>query len=154
MRERPRNWANLRRDWEKLSAYERYETAIAMVLTMLIAVVVFISVCRLAASIIDTLVLRALDPLEHGVFQRVFGEIMTVLIALEFNHTLQYVLFRDVGIIQARIVVVIAVLALARKVIITDLGAVNPAVVAALAALVVALAVAYWLMRPDAATEP
>jgi hypothetical protein len=36
-----------------------------------------------------------MNPLEHSVFQQVFGEIMTVLIALEFNHTLQYVITRE-----------------------------------------------------------
>jgi len=41
--------------------------------------------------------LGTLNPLEHAVFQRVFGEIMTLLIALEFNHTLQYVISRDRG---------------------------------------------------------
>jgi hypothetical protein len=33
-------------------------------------------------AVVDTLVLRSLNPLEHGVFQEVFGEILTVLIAL------------------------------------------------------------------------
>lgn len=98
-------------------------------------------------SVVDTLVLQSLNPLEHGVFQTVFGEILTVLIALEFNHTLQYVITRERGIVQAKIVVLIAVLALVRKVIVTDLSAVGPASAASLAALLLALGVTYWLMR-------
>jgi uncharacterized membrane protein (DUF373 family) len=77
----------------------------------------------------------------------VFGEILTVLIALEFNHTLQYVVTREPGVIQARIVILIALLALVRKVIVTDLAALGPPMLGALAALLLALGLTYWLMR-------
>jgi uncharacterized membrane protein (DUF373 family) len=80
------------------------------------------------------------------VFQRVFGEIMTLLIALEFNHTLQYVVANKVGIIQTRVVILIALLALARKVIVVDLYEAAPASVAGLAALALALGATYWLI--------
>jgi hypothetical protein len=73
-----------------LSAYQRFEATVALTLTLIIAAVIFITLCRLIASVVDVLVLQ-LDPLDHTVFQRVFGEIMTLLIALEFKHTLQYV---------------------------------------------------------------
>ena len=63
--------------------------------------------------------------------QSVFGEILIVLIALEFNHTLQYVIARERGIIQAKVVILIAALALVRKIIVTDLSAASAASVAA-----------------------
>ena len=72
---------------------------------------------------------------------------MTLLIALEFNHTLQYVISRDRGIVQGKVIVLIAQLALARKVIVTDPYEVAPSSVAALASLALALGVTYWLMR-------
>lgn len=89
------------------------------------------------------------DPagLDHGVFQTDFGDILNVLIALEFNHTLQYVITRERGIIQAKIVILIAVLALVRKIIVTDLSAIPPEALAAEAALILALGITYWLMR-------
>ena len=64
----------------------------------------------------------ALNPLDYRVFQTVFGEITTVLIALEFNHTLQYVVSREQSVIQTKIVLLISLLALARKFIILDLN--------------------------------
>jgi uncharacterized membrane protein (DUF373 family) len=72
---------------------------------------------------------------------------LTVLIALEFNHTLRYVVTRERGIIQAKIVILIAVLALVRKIIVTDLSAMAPDALAAEATLILALGVTYWLMR-------
>jgi uncharacterized membrane protein (DUF373 family) len=127
--------------------YRRFEAAVAFTLTVVISAVIVVALCRLIVSVADTLVLRALNPLEHEVFQRVFGEIMTLLIALEFNHTLQYVVKGEQGIIHTKMVILIALLALARKVIILDLYAAGPAPLIALALLTLALGVTYWLMR-------
>lgn len=143
----PHDWTGIRRDWPVLSVYERFEAFVALTLTIIIAAVILVALWRLVFNVIDTLVLRSLNPLEHEVFQVVFGQILTVLIALEFNHTLQYVVTRERGIIQAKIVIVIAVLALVRKIIVTDLSAIPPAALAAEAALVLALGVTYRLMR-------
>ena len=72
---------------------------------------------------------------------------MTLLIALEFNHTLRYVAPGARGIIQARIVILIALLALARKIIVADLFEIAPAELLGLAALSLSLGVTYWLVR-------
>jgi len=143
----PRNWVDARREWGILTLTERFEAAVAFLLTAVISAVILVALARLVVSVVDTLVFQALNPLEHAVFQRVFGEIMTVLIALEFNHTLRYVITRERGIVQAKIVILIAQLAVVRKVIVTDLYDAAPASVAALAGLVLALGVTYWLMR-------
>jgi uncharacterized membrane protein (DUF373 family) len=143
-----------RRNWKLLTFYQRFETLVGVVLTTMIAAVILVALYRLVISVASTLVLQSLNPLDHTVFQVVFGDIMTVLIALEFNHTLKYVIAREIGIIQARTVILIALLALARKVIVIDLYAAAPATVAALGVLAISLGVAYWLMRnggPDEA---
>src|SRR5437879_13004801 len=88
-----------------------------------------------------------LDPLDQKVFQNVFGEILTLLIALEFNHTLQYVVKREQSIIQTKVVLLIALLAVARKFIVLDLRDVDAGQLLALAAITLALALAYWLRR-------
>jgi uncharacterized membrane protein (DUF373 family) len=77
----------------------------------------------------------------------VFGEIMTLLIALEFNHSLHYVISGERGIIHTKMVILIAELALTRKIIVADLFQVAPASALALATLMLALGVTYWLMR-------
>lgn len=111
----PRSWGDIRRDWPILTAYQRFETTVALVLTIVIAAVILVALYRLVVSVIDTLVLRTLNPLDHTVFQHVFGEIITVLIALEFNHTLQYAITRSRGVIEAKIVILIAQLAIVRS---------------------------------------
>ncbi|HEX5962614.1 MAG TPA: phosphate-starvation-inducible PsiE family protein, partial [Gemmatimonadales bacterium] len=142
-KELPRNWLALRRDWSLLTVYQRFEAAVAAVLTVVIAAVILIALYRLIVSVIDILVLQTRNPLEYPVFQQVFGEILTLLIALEFNHTLQYVVTRERGIIQAKIVILIALLALVRKIIVIDLYTVTPGTLAALAGLVISLGTTY-----------
>ena len=149
-RELPRNWTDIRRVWPALTAYQRFETAVALLLTVLIAAIIAIALVRLIVTVIDTIVLDALNPLEHTVFQLVFGEILTLLIALEFNHTLQYVVSGQKGIVQARVVIVIALLALARKIIVTDLTSPPPGWLLGLGGLIVALGLAYRLLSPRA----
>jgi len=135
------------RNWGIMSLYERFEALVALTLTAVVTVIILVALWRLIVSVVDTLVLRSLNPLEHSVFQAVFGEILTLLIALEFNHTLRYVVARGWGIIQAKIVILIAVLALVRKIIVSDISAEPPATMAAQAGLLLALGITYWLMR-------
>ena len=147
VREMFRDWAHIRHAWAELRFYERFEAVVASLLRLVIGAIIVVALCRLIVRVVDTLVLRALDPLDHAVFQQVFGAIMTLLITLEFGHTLQYVIARGIGIIQARVVVLIALLALARKIIVVDLFEVSAGSVMALAALTLALGLAYWLVR-------
>jgi phosphate-starvation-inducible protein E len=104
----PRKWADIRRDWPGLSAYQRFETTVALLLTVVIGVVIVIALSRLAFTVFEALIIRSLNPLEHEVFRLVFGEILTLLIALEFNHTLQYVITRAKGIVQVRVVIIMS----------------------------------------------
>ncbi len=142
-----RSWADVRNAWKTLAGYERFEVVVALLLRGVIGIIIVVALYRLIAGVVDTILWRALNPLDHAVFQQVFGAIMTLLIALEFNHTLRYVAPGARGIIQARIVILIALLALARKIIVADLFEIAPAELLGLAALSLSLGVTYWLVR-------
>jgi uncharacterized membrane protein (DUF373 family) len=142
------------RDWRTLSVYERFEAAVALVLAVMIGAVVSVALYRLVVGVVQSLVLESLNPLDHAVFQNVFGQIMTLLIALEFNHTLRLVITGERGIIHTKTVILIAELALARKIIIADLFQETAAQSLGLAVLMLALGVTYWLIRePDDRTR-
>ena len=146
-RELPRHWQAIRQDWPVLTLYQRFETSIAYLLSVVVGAVILVAFARLGISVVDTLVLRSLNPLDHSVFQQVFVQILTLLIALEFNHTLRYAVDGERGIIQARVVVLIALLALARKVIILEVHELTAASLSALGVLALSLGAAYWLIR-------
>jgi uncharacterized membrane protein (DUF373 family) len=140
-------WNRTKEEWYALTYYQRFESAVAFVLTLLIALIVLVALYRLSVAVVSALLFGALDPLEHGVFQTVFGQIMTLLIALEFNHTLRHFVTRHQSIIQTRVVILIALLALARKFIIFDIHDTPPAYLMGLAGVTLALAATYWLIR-------
>jgi uncharacterized membrane protein (DUF373 family) len=141
------HWRRLKQDWVVLSYYQRFEGVVAFVLTIVVGMIILVALYRLTSSVIAGLVFGALDPLAPNAFHTVFGEILTLLIALEFNHTLQYVVKREQSIIQTKVVLLIALLAIARKFIILDLTEVTAAQLAGLAAVALALGVSYWLLR-------
>jgi uncharacterized membrane protein (DUF373 family) len=72
--------------------------------------------------------------------------VLTVLIALEFKHTLLVVRHHRRAIVEARAVVLIALLALVRRFIILDLYQTSPSVIAALAVAALALGIVFWLV--------
>ena len=80
-------------------------------------------------------------------FQAVFGAIFTVIIALEFKRSLLVVAQRQESIVQVRTVVLIALLAIVRKVMILDLASTEALQLFALAAAILALGAVYWLVR-------
>jgi len=136
----------IRSQWRLMTAYERFEQVVAITLSGVIAIVIVISLIQLIRLVFTLLVMDALNPLDHDVFQLVFGAIMTMLIAMEFKHSIVKVALRKESIIQVKAVILIAILALARKFIILEPD-VDPAKVAALAGTVLALGLTYWLMR-------
>jgi uncharacterized membrane protein (DUF373 family) len=126
--------------------YQHFERAVALVLTVVIALIIAVALYRLCVEVVNSLVFGAVNPLDHSVFQEVFGEIMTLLIALEFNHTLRYAVTRHQSVIQTKVVLLIALLALSRKFIILDIHTTTPDALVGLAAITLALGVTYWLM--------
>ncbi len=136
-----------RRYWPLMTLHERFEHVVAFVLSLLIAMVVALALVQLLARVVPLLATGALDPLDHEVFQGLFGMVMTVLIALEFKHSIVRVAMRRESIVQVKTVVLIALLALSRKFVILDTSTTGPAQVAALAFATLVLGAVYWLLR-------
>jgi uncharacterized membrane protein (DUF373 family) len=130
-----------------MTAYERFEQIIALVLSLIIAVVIVIALFQLIKRLVSLALGGALDPLDHEVFQTLFGMIMTLLIAMEFKHSIIRVALRRESIIQVKTVILIALLALSRKFVILDTSSTGAATIAALAAATLVLGIVYWLLR-------
>ena len=136
-----------REAWPGLTFYERFEQIVALSLTALISVVIAAALFHLTIRIVVMLLSGLVDPAEPSIFQGLFGMILTVLIALEFNHSILSVLERKQSIIQVRTVVLIALLALVRKFIILDVSHTEPLTIVGLAAAILALGLVHWLVR-------
>jgi uncharacterized membrane protein (DUF373 family) len=136
----------LRSKWQTLSIYEKFEQTVVGVLTLLIALIVAIATWQLFFHTLKLIGSHLLNPADPQVFQGLFGMVLTVLIALEFKHTLLVVKHHRRAIVQVRAVVLIALLALVRRFIILELYQATPSVVAALAGAALALGIVFWLV--------
>ena len=137
-----------RAEWMLLTFYERFEQLVILILTGLIAIVVVFAVWNLGLKIFHAVLSpQNFDPTDYSVFQAIFGAIFTVIIALEFKRSLLVVAQRQESIVQVRTVILIALLAIVRKVIILDLASTEALQLFALAAAILALGAVYWLVR-------
>jgi uncharacterized membrane protein (DUF373 family) len=137
---------DLRTKWQTLSIYERFEQTVVAVLTLVIALIVAIATWQLLLHTLKLVGSHVLNPADPQVFQGIFGMVLTVLIALEFKHTLLVVKHHRRAIVQVRAVVLIALLALVRRFIILDLYQTTPNVIVAVAGAALALGVVFWLV--------
>ena len=133
--------------WHLASTYEKFEQVVVLALTGLIIVVIASAVLHLPAKVLFSLILSSFDPTDPAVFQTVFGMILTVIIALEFKHSILIMVRRQQSVVQVRAVVLIAMLAVIRKFIIIDISTTTASHVLALAAAITALGAVYWLVR-------
>ena len=139
---------NAREQFKLLSLYQRFEHVVVTILTAMISIIVVVAVWNLSLKILFGLILSGnFDPSDYAIFQAVFGMIFTVIIALEFKKSLLVIAERRDNVVQIRSVVMIALLAICRKVIILDLRETDTSQVFALATAILALGVVYWLIR-------
>jgi len=132
--------------WPKLDAFERFEYMVSLIIMFIITVVVMVALIRLGKNVFELLVVHTLDPLEFSVFQKIFGNMLTLYIAMEFRHSIENVLHQRGHIIHVRTILLIAMLAVARKFIVLDKTA-TPETMAALALILLSLGAVYWILK-------
>src|SRR6186997_805467 len=130
-----------------LSFYDKFEHIVILILTLLIAVFIVFAIWNLALKIVLSIASSTFDPTDYTVFQAVFGMIFTVIIALEFKRSLLVAAERVDSVVQVRAVLLIALLAVVRKLILLDLKATDALQLLALAAAILALGAVYWMVR-------
>jgi uncharacterized membrane protein (DUF373 family) len=150
------DFKTLKQEWNELTSYQRFEQVVTRIIMAFVAVVIVYSVVLTAIElVIDFGLGRAF--MEQELLQDVFGSILTILILLEFNHSIAASLKLKTGIIQARMVVLIAILVIARKIILLDFKTESIEALAGHAGVALALGALYWLMtvvsRPSASEQ-
>jgi uncharacterized membrane protein (DUF373 family) len=140
-------FAAARSGWKLMTLYQRFEHAVILLLTALISIVVALAVWNLTIKVLASILTTGFDPTDYAVFQALFGMIFTVIIALEFKRSLLVVAERKHGVVQARTVILIALLAVVRKLIIIDLSVTEANQLFALSAAIIALGGVFWFVR-------
>lgn len=134
---------------DKNTFHQRFEHGVTAVLAILISIVVLTALWGLIVEVYHLVLHGAFDHLDHQTFQKVFGMILTLLIALEFSHSIIHPSLRDGGIIKTQTIVLIAILAISRQYIVFEFQADSAKVLAALALSLLALGIVYRLIREN-----
>jgi uncharacterized membrane protein (DUF373 family) len=120
------------------------EKWVAKILSMFLVVVVGVSVFDLGAVLLQSIVFSRTVFSGKTLFG-IFGLFLNVLIALELLENVAGYLQKNV--IQVELVIVTAMIAIARKIIILDLEKISDLELIGLALSMLALAGSYWVMR-------
>jgi uncharacterized membrane protein (DUF373 family) len=140
-------FAAARSGWKLMTFYQMFEHAVILLLTAVISIIVALAVWNLTIKVLASIFTTGFDPTDYAVFQALFGMIFTVIIALEFKRSLLVVTERKHSVVQARTVILIALLAVVRKLMIIDLSATEANQLLALSAAIIALGGVFWFVR-------
>jgi uncharacterized membrane protein (DUF373 family) len=141
-----------------LADYERFERTALRYMQLLLAATTLFAMALVTIELVRDFALGE-EFMDKQVLQDTFGSILIVLILLEFNHSLHLAIKHRSGAVQVRMVVLIAVLVIARKLMLLDYATVDVRTLLGFAALLLALGGLYWLIshsdaRQQAATKP
>lgn len=126
-------------------AVKRFERAIVVSLVFMMMLVVALATLDLGWIITKDILTPPILLLDLDELLEIFGFFLLILIGVELLETIKAYL-RD-NVIHVEIVLEVAVIAVARKVIVLDLSKYDGLTVLAIAALIIALTTAFFLMR-------
>ena len=132
-------------------AYKWFEKGITFALIIMMALVLLLSTVDLAATLFNDIVTPPII-LDINELLDVFGLFMIVLIGIELLETIKAYL--DEHIVHTEIVLEVAMIAIARKVIILDIKKEDSLTLFGIAAIILALAVSYYLFKLTFRSHP
>ena len=138
------------RDLKLLAALDQFKRVLVIAITFMMGVVLLLNVIELGYVLIKDIfdqppyfILNIKEILE------VFGLFLLVLIGVELFETME--IYIKENVVHVEVVLTVALIAVARKVIILDLKKVDSATLLGIAAIILALSVGYYLIMK---TEP
>lgn len=133
-----------------MPAIKKFQRTIILVLVTLMALVLLLSTVELAWIIIKDVLTPPVFLLEIDELLEIFGLFMLVLIGIELLETIAKT-YMEESTDHAQIVVAVAIIAIARKVIILEVKDMSGLVLIGIAAIMLSLSVGYYLIRqkPD-----
>ncbi|CEJ43991.1 phosphate-starvation-inducible PsiE family protein [Umezakia ovalisporum] len=123
---------------------ENFEVLVSKLLSVAMVIVVIVAIFDLIFYLINELFTSPYLRFNQTLFT-IFGLFLNVLIALEILENITAYLRKHV--VQVELVIVTALIAVGRKIIILDLGKTNGVDVIGLGVAVLALSISYWIIR-------
>lgn len=139
------DFENLGRRWKDMTPYQLFEQIISRIVMFFVSIIVVYSLIVVAIDLYEQFG-HGVAFIDNESLRDVFGSIMTILILIEFNHSIAVAISTKAGILQARPIVIITILVIARKVILLDFNTATFEKMLAISGLAVAFGLLYWLL--------
>lgn len=136
----------LRELWPEMTLFERFEYVVTLIVSLVLVLIIAVALLRLLGNVYEMVIAQTSGAVDYKMFQITFGMLLTLLIALEFRNSIDAILEGKGLLVQVRIVVLIAIIALARKFLVMDPKEFDATLVAAYALVTFALGSVYWLL--------
>jgi uncharacterized membrane protein (DUF373 family) len=140
------DFRTLRGLWKDMTYYERFEQIASRIVMVLISALIVYLLIFIAVDLFDEFK-RGLALADVEALKDVFGSILTILILIEFNHSIALALSKRSGVLQARFIVLIAILVIARKVILLDFSTATFEQLIGISGIAIAFGLLYWLIN-------
>jgi len=127
------------------AAYELFESLVSRLIMIVLGFLTLYALISAAIELIVDLRLGS-EFIEKELLQNTFGSILTVLILMEFTHSVYTSIKNRSVVIEARAIVLIAVIVIARKLILVDFKSASMDEVAAYGGIALALGILFWLL--------
>ena len=127
------------------AAYERFELIISGLLLAIISIIIVYATALVIIALFYDLH-TGLHFAESGALKDTFGLILSLLILVEFNHSIALSMRRRSGVLQVRTIILIAIIVIARKLILLDYAATALDTLLGLGGLALSLGALYWLL--------
>ena len=123
----------------------KFEHMIIRALIVMMAIIILISTIELGYLLVKDIVTPPVFFFEIDELLELFGFFLLILIGIELLETIKAYLKDQV--VHSEIVLEVALIAIARKVIILDLKAYDTTILIGIAALIISIAGAYYILR-------
>jgi uncharacterized membrane protein (DUF373 family) len=131
--------------WSDRKPYARFEQIVSGIVMLLVAIVIIYSIILIVITLFNQIAYdRAFTDITA--LKDVFGSILTVLILIEFNHSIAMSLRRKSVVLLARYIVLITIMVVARKVILLDFSSASFESFIGIGAIALGMGLLYWLI--------
>lgn len=128
-----------------LELLERFEKAIVVVLLVLMMIALLLATVELGVILYQEIMKPPAYILNLAEMLEVFGFFLMVLIGLELLETIKAYLLHDQ--FHLEVVFIVAMIAIARKIIIVDYKTITPMLLFGMAAAIIALSAGYYFVK-------
>lgn len=125
--------------------FKKFEKIIIMSLVLMVALVLFLSVVDLGLIIVKAIITPPLFLLDINELLDIFGLFLLILIGIELLESVKtYFVEKE---IHVEVVFSVALIAIARKVIVLDIKTASDTLLLGIAAVIIALSAGYYLLK-------